>query len=199
MAIHRFAAIGTICQSQLSQTGLWQSIYQCTLLILRVYYAARTETQCQWCMLWFPQAILMNNTDVTALVWQNSPPPLPVSGVNNHQVCPKKVFPFRRSPPGHAQHTHTENINKPILQATCGIIYIYGIGAVSLLLSLSDWLHAEDLIKKVSMQNCFIVCVSVSAEQKADPSFWHKGKQNAVDQTYLQLLFRLYLGAADVI
>lgn len=27
--------------------------------------------------------------------------------MNNHQVCPKKVFPFRRSPPCHAQSTHT--------------------------------------------------------------------------------------------
>lgn len=96
--------------------------------------------------------------------------------------------------------THSKDINKLILQTTCGIIFMVSASWHSgCLLSLSDCLHAEDLIKKVLMQNCFIFCVSVFAEQKADPSFWHKESQNVLNQTYLRLLLQLYLHAADVI
>lgn len=94
----------------------------------------------------------------------------------------------------------SKDINKLILQTTYGIIFMVSASWHSgCLLSLSDCLHAEDLIKKVLMQNCFIFSVLVFAEQKADPSFWHKESQNVLNQTYLRLLFQLYLHAADEI
>lgn len=65
---------------------------------------------------------------------------------------------------GHTQsplHSQNKNVHKIILQTTCGIIFMVAESRHSgYLLSLSDCLHAEDLIK-VLMQKCFLFFASV--------------------------------------